>query len=292
MSAKKSGAQHPAGRGPDPAAVVLLAREVRRLLRFHLAIGLDRYPASEPVKSFLGQHRRGLPGPAHRPGPPARRRRDVKAAAATGGPPLPAGRGLAELRSAVQACTLCGLAGKSRDRIHGVGADTPRLLVVGDWGVRGDGSGELVFGPGEDGMLARMMAAIGLSRDEYHVTNVLKCFPAGPQPPPDAAAACRAWLVREIAILRPRLVCAMGELAARVLTGSRQPLARTHGRLYGCRCAGDRPVQVLPTYHPRLLLRQQELKQVAWQDLQKVARFLARADSRQGRRAEKAAPKR
>ncbi len=281
MSAKKTGTGHPDCGSPDPAAVLQAARSVRRLLRFHLDLGLDRYPASEPTRSFLMPRTPDRPGPGLCPGLPARRCQGGEQRPPDDAKPrLPAGAALRELQSEVQACTRCSLAGRGPERVRSTGGEAPRLLVVGDWGISDNGAGNHVFGPGEDEMLTRMMAAIGLSENEYHVTNVLKCYPGDARLSPDAAMACRGWLNREITILRPQLVCAMGELAARVLTGSSQPLARSHGRLHGCRCAGGRPLQVLATYHPRLLLRQQELKQVVWQDLQRLARHLARAGHR------------
>ncbi len=281
MSAKKNQAGQAGGATPDPAAVVLLVQEVRRLLRFHRDMGLDHYPATDPLRSFLAPRHVNRPAADGRPGSRRPETTVARRPARTLPPPDIA---LGEVRDGVRACSLCDLAGQSPERVAGAGADAPRLLVVGDWAMHGAGAASGVFGPGEDEMLARMMAAIGLAEGDYHVTNVLKCCPADGQPPPDAAATCRSWLEREIAILRPQLVCAMGELAARVLTGSRQPLARLHGRLHGCGCVPDRTLQVIPTYHPRLLLRQQELKRVAWQDLQKVGRYLARVGQRTGSR--------
>jgi len=277
LSVKKTETDRPETGTPDPAAAFLVAQEVRRLLRFHLALGLDVYPASEPLRSFLEAHPGGRPGPVlpssalrrQRPGPePGRQAVE---------PRQPVAAALDELGRAVQACSLCGLAENGQERTRGTGAEAPGLLVVGDWALQDKENEDRIFGPGEDEMLARMMAAIGLGGGDYHVTNALKCSPVGGPPPSRAAAACRPWLQREIAILRPRLICAMGELATQVLTGSNQPLARLHGRLHGCRCSPDRLPQVLPTYHPRLLLRQQELKKVVWQDLQKIRRYLDRS---------------
>ncbi|MFP7754614.1 uracil-DNA glycosylase [Thermodesulfobacteriota bacterium B35] len=270
-----------------------MAQEVRRLLRFHLALGLDVYPASGQLRSFLDAHSADRPGPVtppaalrrQRPGPEPGRRQAVESR-------QPADAALEELGRAVQACSLCGLAENGPHRSRGTGAEAPRLLVVGDWALRDRSGAGRIFGPGEDEMLARMMTALGLGRDDYHVTNVLKCSPATASPPSRATAACRPWLEREIAILRPQLICAMGELATQVLTGSSQPLARLHGRFHGCRYAADRTPQVLPTYHPRLLLRQQELKKVAWQDLQKIRRYLARSRGRTRHRAPTAVPRR
>ena len=276
---EKTGTAQSASGPPDPAAALQVVLAVHRLLRFHLDLGLDRYPASEPLRAFLGPRAGSRSGPVRGPGAPSGRRA-AEPAAEDAGTRLPPAVALRNLESEVEACTLCSLAGKRGERSCVSGGESPGLLVVGDWTVHLDHGGDRLFGPGEDEMLARMMAAIGLAPGDYRVTNVLKCSPGGGQPPPDAARACRSWLAREIAILRPGLVCAMGELAAQVLTGSSQPLARSHGRFQDCRCGGEWPVQVLPTYHPRLLLRQPELKQVAWQDLQKVARYLARTGDR------------
>jgi DNA polymerase len=150
-------------------------------------------------------------------------------------------------------------------------------MVVGDWPVAGQGSTpSLLMGPEEDVMLEKMMAAIGLSPEQYCVTNVLKCCPAaGQEVAPAWGQTCASFLQREIGIIRPAIICAMGEIAARALLGGAEPLLRLRGRFTPCRYQDDPPIPVMPTFHPRFLLANPEMKMAAWKDLQAVQRRLA-----------------
>lgn len=123
-------------------------------------------------------------------------------------------------------------------------------------------------------MLRRMMEAIGLSMEDVYVTNVIKCCPAGE--PPDAACArqCFALLSREIAALAPLLILAMGEMAASQLLATSAPLVRLRGRFHAYRYPDSTPAQVMPTFHPRFLLDNPEMKKMVWLDLQMLQRQL------------------
>jgi len=147
-------------------------------------------------------------------------------------------------------------------------------MVVGDWSAQDDGfTGEILFGPEEDLMLGKMMEAIGLKPEEVYVTNCIKCCPAGGREPDSACAtACFSFVCREIAALGPPVICAMGDLAAGMLTGRKEPLIRLRGRFTGCRHASS--TVVMPTFHPRLLLRNPEMKKAVWSDLQAIRRRL------------------
>ena len=195
--------------------------------------------------------------------------------------PDPAGREsagtiLQSLQQEVASCTRCHLAATRLGSVPGRGRIGCRLMVVGDWSSQDDKfSGEVLFGSDEDVMLWKMMAAIGLEPEEVYVTNCIKCCPDGGRSPDrECETSCFSFLSREIAVLRPSIICAMGDMAARVLTGRKDLLVRMRGRFMGCRHDPSVPVAVMPTFHPRFLLRNQEMKIAAWNDLQAIRRRL------------------
>ncbi len=262
-------------REPELGAAELL--DIRRRLRYHLAMGIGTYPLTDEVKRFLRTSRpEAVPvTPVNRsagkktsrreqpPGPPPRDRKARES-------------GLAALASEIGACTLCGLARTRQAGVVGRGAVGAKLMVVGDWTVQGGaGCRDVLFGPEEDEMLWRMMAAINLDQGQVYVTNCVKCSPV-PSGGADARAQqrCFSYLTREIGAVRPRLICAMGEVAARLLLGSNAPLVRLRGRFHDYRYQGAETVPVMPTFHPRFLLRHEEMKRAAWNDLQLVRRRL------------------
>ena len=112
--------------------------------------------------------------------------------------------------------------------------------------------------------------------DEVYVCNMVKCVPADGQPDKECARRCFFHLKREIAALRPAYILAMGESPAALLTGSSAPMVRLRGRFYSYAGAGNAPVRIMPTFHPRFLLQHAEMKQMVWQDLQMVQRQLNR----------------
>lgn len=182
------------------------------------------------------------------------------------------------LRQEISSCTLCHLSQQKSGIVPGTVNQAPSLMVVGDWSQQGKDvfSQEIMFGPEEDAMLWRMMAAIDLKPEDIYVTNCLKCCP-GEGVVPDSASeqSCFSFLEREIAMLKPGIICAMGELATRMLTGSTEPLARLRGRFIKYRYQSKQAIFVVPTYHPRFLLQQQEMKKATWLDLQAIKKRLA-----------------
>ncbi len=255
----------------DRAGLAAIGRRLRSILALHRYIGITGYgptghlfrpgPASGRVRAPGRPGSRGRVSAANPAGPRA---------ATMSTPPDRHG-----LVRAVAGCQRCPLASDRLGQVMGDGSDTPRLLVVGDWSrQRPDGfSAATVFGPEEDRMVWRMMAAIGLDRDRVFVTNLLKCCPAGDRVDPAWTAACRDHLAAQIGLLRPELILALGEPAAAVLTGSRAPLVRLRGRWHRG-VAGATPVPVMVSFHPVFLLANPEMKSLAWQDLQLVQRRL------------------
>lgn len=180
------------------------------------------------------------------------------------------------LQSEVAACKRCGLCQTRRQTVFGVGHAKAHWMVVGEApGEQEDRQGEPFVGAAGQ-LLDRMLAAIDLSRDvlgdpgrRVFITNTVKCRP--PQnrnPQPDELAACAPVLQRQLALVQPRLVLAMGRFAAQQLLSTEEPIGRLRGRVHQLPSAVEgRPVPVVVTYHPAYLLRNPADKAKAWDDL-------------------------
>jgi uracil-DNA glycosylase len=168
------------------------------------------------------------------------------------------------LEQEVPACTACALH-KSRTRtVLGVGDRNADWLLVGEApGAEEDRLGEPFVGQAGR-LLDNMLAAIGLARGEnVYIANVLKCRPPGNRnPEPEEVARCTPFLLRQVALIQPRIIVAMGRFAAQTLLGSDATIASLRGRVH--RYAG---VALVVTYHPAYLLRNLPDKAKAWSDL-------------------------
>jgi DNA polymerase len=180
---------------------------------------------------------------------------------------LPEGKpssGWIELKQAVPACTACGLHKGRKQTVFGVGDEQADWLLVGEApGAEEDRLGDPFVGQAGK-LLDSMLAAIGLARDDnVYICNVLKCRPPGNRnPEPDEVAKCTPFLLRQIELIQPRLVVAMGRFAAQTLLNTDASIASLRGRVH--QYAG-RPLIV--TYHPAYLLRNLPDKSKAWADL-------------------------
>jgi DNA polymerase len=174
---------------------------------------------------------------------------------------------LATFREETTACHQCPC-GKKRTRILAAGGTTAGLLIVIDPPPAGEPATPMAGAADE--LLTRMLAAIGLAREAVYVTSLLKCR-LDRAPAPEELQNCLALLRREIAAVAPRVICAMGPLAASTLLGSKDPIFALRGRF--------QPFQnlsLMVTFHPAYLLENPEMKKAAWLDLQAIQRELAR----------------
>ena len=130
-----------------------------------------------------------------------------------------------------------------------------------------------------EGDLNKMIEAMGLSRARVYIANVVKCRP--PQnrnPAPDEVASCSPLLKRQIELVGPDVIVALGSFASRCLLNEESPIAQLRGRFAQCRFAqksDGSPIFVMPTFHPAYLLRNPEMKKPAWEDLKQVMARLA-----------------
>ena len=179
-----------------------------------------------------------------------------------------------ELREAVRQCTACGLCRQRKQAVFGVGAQTAPWLFVGEGpGADEDELGEPFVGQAGK-LLDSMLAAIGIKRGrEVYIANVVKCRPPGNRTPTaEEALACAPFLDRQIELVGPRLIVALGKTAAARLLNTEASLGSLRGKVHEYR---GTPLVV--TYHPAYLLRSLPEKAKAWEDLVFARRTLAGA---------------
>jgi DNA polymerase len=172
--------------------------------------------------------------------------------------------GWTELRRAAAGCTACALCAGRRNTVFGAGDEQAHWMVVGEVpDEMADLRGQPFMGPAGD-LLDNMLRAVGAGRQKgAFVTNALKCRPpANRNPEPGEAALCEAYLRRQVALVRPRVILAMGPLATRTMLGSDAPIGKLRGTVHAYR-----GTPVVATYHPGHLMRSPASKAQAWLDL-------------------------
>ena len=178
---------------------------------------------------------------------------------------------LDELNAKILRCTHCGLARTRNNVVPGMGVEHPDVLVIGE----GPGHDEDMQGlpfVGKAGLLLdRMLAAIGLDRKtNCYIANIVKCRPPENRNPlPDEQASCFSFLEAQIHILKPKMILCMGKIAIEKITGQNISINAQHGEFFEYN-----GIPVMPTYHPSALLRNEELKRPAWDDLKRFKRRL------------------
>ena len=174
-------------------------------------------------------------------------------------------------------CRRCKLCETRTQVVFGEGHRRPRLVVIGEApGADEDASGRPFVGKAGQ-LLSRMLAAIGLAREDVYIGNVLKCRPPGNRPPaPEEVAACRPYVEEQIRLLQPELLLLLGNHAAQAVLQTDRGITSIRGELH--QTPGGWPA--LPTFHPAYLLRNPAAKRDAWADLQLAARTLGLALAR------------
>jgi DNA polymerase len=180
---------------------------------------------------------------------------------------------LTAIREDLGDCTRCKLHTQGRKQIvFGVGNPTADVMFVGEApGADEDLQGVPFVGRAGQ-LLTKMIEAMGFTRHDVYIANVLKCRPPGNRnPEPDEIASCEPFLFRQLASVEPRVVIALGAFAARTLLKTDEPISRLRGRVFDYRGA-----KLIPTFHPSFLLRSPGYKREAWEDLKKALSILGR----------------
>lgn len=219
-------------------------------------------PAPEPV---------GQAPAAERPVPPVTRPVVVQPVAE----PQPAADlatlDLSQLAQAVSACQRCGLCETRQQAVPGDGVTTPKILIVGEAPGEQEDQQGMPFVGRSGQLLDNMLKAIGHGRDaSVFITNVVKCRPpANRNPRDEEISACAPYLARQIELLAPTAILAMGRFAAHALLKTEAPLQKLRQTTHALELGGQ-SLPVVVTYHPAYLLRRPVDKRLAWEDLKRL----------------------
>ena len=175
--------------------------------------------------------------------------------------------------AAIAACTRCGLHASAKRSVPGEGSPTAGFICVGEApGEKEDESGRPFVGRAGE-LLTKILLAVGFARDDVFICNVLKHRPPGNRnPTPDEITACSPFLLRQLALLQPRVILALGTFAAQTLLQTTQPVGKLRGQVH--RYHG---VPLIVTYHPAALLRNPSWKRPTWEDVQLARRIFDNA---------------
>lgn len=177
---------------------------------------------------------------------------------------------LETVRAELGDCQRCGLGASRTKLVYGVGNPNARLVLVGEApGREEDLQGEPFVG--EAGrLLDKILQAMGMRREDVYICNVLKCRPPNNRDPfPEEVATCEAFLVRQIAAIRPQVIIGLGRFAVHSLLKTKAPISKLRGEWQEYQ-----NIPLMPTYHPAYLLRNPEGKRDVWEDMKQVLRRL------------------
>jgi uracil-DNA glycosylase family 4 len=184
--------------------------------------------------------------------------------------PIPAMNSLDEVRSAVGQCTRCALYATALNHVPGEGNPTADFMVVGEApGQTEDETGKPFVGRAGQ-LLTQILGAIQLTRDDVFICNVLKHRPPGNRnPEPQEVKACSPYLIRQIELVKPKVILALGTFSAQTLLDTKTPIGKLRGQVHEYH-----GVPVVVTYHPAALLRNPAWKRPTWEDVQLARRIL------------------
>ena len=184
--------------------------------------------------------------------------------------PTESGESLEDIRKELERCNRCPLCEGRKTVVFGEGNPHARLIFVGE----GPGEEEDIQGRpfvGQAGqLLDKIIAAMGLKREDVYITNVVKCRPPKNRAPkPDEVAACAPFLERQIKAIQPKVICSLGASASQYLLQTDAPVFTLRGRFHD-----HNGIPVMVTYHPAYLLRNPTAKKQVWEDVQKIMAML------------------
>jgi uracil-DNA glycosylase len=177
-------------------------------------------------------------------------------------------------------CTRCKLHRLGRSRIvYGVGNPRAELMFIGEAPGRDEDIQGIPFVGRAGQLLTKIIEAIDLGREDVYIANVIKCRPPeNRNPEPDEVASCEPFLFRQVQVIRPRVIVALGTFAAQALLRTNDPISRLRGKVFHY---GD--ARLIPTFHPAYLLRSPERKREVWEDMKLVRAILRGDDTGAGR---------
>ena len=232
----------PQGKKPDPAKAELreLILGLRHFLEEEREMGRRGWPrstAGRPAKapSVIVQH---SPGPIH----------------------------LDAVRAELGDCRRCKLHGSRTQIVFGTGDGQAKLMFIGEAPGRDeDLQGEPFVGLAGQ-LLTKIIQAMKLTRTEVYITNIIKCRPPGNRnPEPDEIRACEPFLLMQLQVIRPKIICTLGSFAAQALLKTEEKISGLRGKFHSYE-----GIPLMPTYHPAFLLRNPNRKRDVWEDMKKI----------------------
>lgn len=184
-----------------------------------------------------------------------------------------AATGLVAIAEEIESCTLCPLYKTAKRGVPGSGNPRARVVCIGEGPGADEDEQGLPFVGAAGQLLTKILEAVNLSRDEVFITNIVKHRP--PQnrnPEPDEIAACTPYLIRQLDIIQPNVIIALGAVAAQTLLNTKTPIGKLRGDVHRYR-----GIPVVVTYHPAALLRNSAWKRPTWEDVQLARRILDNA---------------
>ena len=178
---------------------------------------------------------------------------------------------LEEVHHQIQDCRRCSLWSSRKTIVFGEGNPEAGLLFVGE-GPGGDEDREGRPFVGRAGqLLTNIIKAMGFQRESVYIANIVKCRPPGNRTPkPEEVAACTPYLLGQVRAIRPKVICALGAVAARYFLQTEKPISALRGRFYSYE-----DMDLMVTYHPAYLLRNPAAKKFVWEDVQKIVKRLS-----------------
>ncbi len=184
---------------------------------------------------------------------------------------------LSALNVDAQSCVKCGLHEERNTVVFGAGNPNADLMFVGEApGADEDRQGEPFVGRAGK-LLTDIIKAMQFTREDVYIANVLKCRPPGNRnPAPDEVETCSPYLIRQITLIQPKIIVALGSFAAKMLLDTNTSISALRGKFheYALTKQSENPPVVMPTFHPAYLLRNQSAKREVWEDMQQVMEYL------------------
>ncbi len=177
---------------------------------------------------------------------------------------------LDDIRRELGDCQRCNLYQTRKNLVFGEGNQNADLVFVGEApGEQEDLQGKPFVGRAGQ-LLTKIVGAMGLTRKKIYICNILKCRPPGNRnPKPDEIKTCEPFLIKQLEVINPRVICALGTFAAKTLLQTDVPISRLRGRFHSYQ-----GIKLMPTYHPAYLLRNSGAKKQVWEDVQMIMKEL------------------
>jgi DNA polymerase len=170
------------------------------------------------------------------------------------------------LMEEVKRCQRCSLYKSRNNSVFGEGNMSAAIMFVGEAPGRDEDLEGRPFVGAAGQLLTKMIEAMGLKRSDVYIANVLKCRPPGNREPlPEEASECKGFLLKQIELVGPKVICGLGAHATKVLLETPEPISKLRGKVHKCGAQA-----LVPTYHPAALLRNPGWKRAAWEDLKLV----------------------